>query len=381
MPLDIASTTNITPITKGLGMNVKKVSSRLLCAAAVSIALTSAGAFALNNDSIKNIDSTSIEMLNARFKQGDYEYVIEALEDVKVKTPKQYNILISALMNIDLDDAEEVADEFVKNYSNDYRAYHTHANVMGAQASNSIFSALGYAKKAKQSLETAVTLAPDEVGVYQALMQFHLMAPSIAGGDMDEAEKLADKIATLDALEGQFAKAKFYLQDDQVDKAVEIYATLAQQNEAKIRANLELGTHYLTDERFQNAFETLSVLLNESVETVTDKESEQWEAYAENKSNLLYGKYRIGLLAVQSGEYTDSGIAALEQYIEEYNTTSIETAHLPSMNWANLRLAELRLNANDVQQAKATLSQINGEEDKRFAKILKGLKKQIKKRA
>ncbi|MEM7420145.1 MAG: hypothetical protein AAF364_10485 [Pseudomonadota bacterium] len=362
-------------------MNVKKVSSHLLCTAAVSIALTSAGAFALNNDSIKNTDSTSIEMLDARFKQGDYEYVIEALEDVKAKTPKQYNILISALMNIDLDDAEEVADEFVKNYSNDYRAYHTHANVMGAQASNSIFSALGYAEKAKQSLETAVTLAPDEVGVYQALMQFHLMAPSIAGGDMDEAEKLADKIATLDALEGQFAKAKFYLQDDQVDKAVEIYATLAQQNEAKIRANLELGTHYLTDERFQNAFETLSVLLNESVEIVTDKESEQWEAYAENKSNLLYGKYRIGLLAVQSGEYTDSGIAALEQYIEEYNTTSIETAHLPSMNWANLRLAELRLNANDVQQAKATLSQINGEEDKRFAKILKGLKKQIKKRA
>ena len=51
------------------------------------------------------------------------------------------------------------------------------------------------------------------------------------------------------------------------------------------------------------------------------------------------------------------------------------------MNWAHLRLAELRLNANDVEQAKNALASIQGEEDKRFAKILKGLKKQLNKKA
>ena len=212
-------------------------------------------------------------------------------------------------------------------------------------------------------------------------MQFHLMAPSIAGGDMEEAEKLADKIATLDALEGQFAKAKFYLEDEQTEKASAIYATLSEQDETKIRASYELGSFYLSDERYEDAFNALSVLLTASVVSVEDTESEAWEAYEKNKSNLLYGKYRLGQLAVESGDYTQSGITALEQYIEEYNATNIETTHLPSMNWAHLRLAELRLNANDVEQAKNALASIQGEEDKRFAKILKGLKKQLNKKA
>ena len=362
-------------------MKLKKNASRLIRAVAVSTLLSSTAPMALESNAVPAATKASIEVLDAYFKKGDFEYVVSTLEDLKNKTPQQYNLLISALMNIDLDDAEEVADEFIAVYSKDYKAYHTHANVMGAQASNSVFSALGYAKKARESLETAVEIAPNEVGVYKALMQFHIVAPSIAGGDMEEAERLANKIATIDALEGQFAKARFYLEDEQVEKANAIYADLTQQEASKIRASLELGSYYLSEESFQSAYETLSVLLTASVPIVEDKDSTLWEDYQENKSDLLYGKYRLGLVAVNSGEHTDTGITALEQYIDEYHTTNIDTTHLPTMNWAHLRLAELRLNANDVEKAKATLALIEGEEDKRFAKILKGLKKQIKKRA
>ncbi|MCP4235613.1 MAG: hypothetical protein GY770_18860 [Aestuariibacter sp.] len=358
-------------------MTFKKASSTLAFAVLVSLSLPLQ---ALPEKTGISAEITT-KLLDEHFKQGDYEFVISALEDTSSKTPEQYNMLISALMNTDLDDAEEVAEEFIARYKDDYRAYHTHASVMGAQASSSIFSALGYAEKAKHSLEAAITVAPEEVKVYQALMQFHLMAPSIAGGDMEEAEKLADKIGTLDALEGQFAKAKFYLEDEQTEKASAIYATLSQQDETKIRASYELGSFYLSDERYEDAFNALSALLTASVVSVEDTESEAWEAYEKNKSNLLYGKYRLGQLAVESGDYTQSGITALEQYIEEYNATNIETTHLPSMNWAHLRLAELRLNANDVEQAKNALASIQGEEDKRFAKILKGLKKQLSKKA
>ena len=358
-------------------MTLKKTSSTLAFAVLVSLSLP----LQALPDSVGISSEISAELLDEHFKQGDYEFVISALEDTNSKTPEQYNMLISALMNTDLDDAEEIAEEFIAHYKDDYRAYHTHASVMGAQASSSIFSALGYAEKAKHSLEAAITVAPEEVNVYQALMQFHLMAPSIAGGDMEEAEKLADKIATLDALEGQFAKAKFYLEDEQTEKASAIYESLSQQDETKIRASYELGSFYLSDERYEDAFNALSALLTASVVSVEDTESEAWEAYEKNKSNLLYGKYRLGQLAVESGDYTQSGITALEQYIEEYNATNIETTHLPSMNWAHLRLAELRLNANDVEQAKNALASIQGEEDKRFAKILKGLKKQLNKKA
>jgi lipopolysaccharide biosynthesis regulator YciM len=368
-------------VPKGIEMNLKKTKTRFILAVAVSSVLTSTAITAAESNAMSEAPRSNIEKLDEYFKKGDYEYVVSTLEDLKEKTPKQYNMLISALMNIDLDDAEEMAEEFISVHSNDYKAFHTHANVMGAQASNSVFSALSYAKKAKTSLETAIKIASDEVGVYQALMQFHIVAPSIAGGDMEEAERLADKIAMIDAIEGKFAKAKFYLEDEQLKRASSIYAELAEQDATKVRASLELGSHYLSEENYQNAFDTLSVLLTTSVPTVEDKESALWDDYQESKSDLLYGKYRLGLVAVNSGQYTNDGIAALEQYIKEYNSTNIDTTRLPSMNWANLRLAELRLNANDIEEAKSTLALIDGEEGERFAKIMKGLKKQIKKRA
>ncbi|TPV57888.1 hypothetical protein FJ444_12045 [Aestuariibacter sp. GS-14] len=354
-------------------MSVFKTTRHLLFAA---VALLSCSAHAL-----PNTDNTSIEVLTEHAKQGDFEYVISVLEAVKGKTVEQYNLLISALMNTDPDDAEDAAEEFITAHSKDYRAYHMHASVMGAQASNSIFSALGYASKAKQSLETAVELAPDNVEVYQALMQFHLMAPSIAGGDMKEAEKLTDKIASIDPQEGQFAKATYYLQDKQEDKASAIYTALIAQDDTKIRAGLELGTHYLLAERYSDAFNVLSVLLTAEVNTVDDKASDKWDAYEENTRHLLYGKYRLGLLAVKSGENTQTGIAALEQYISEYTATNIDTASLPGLNWAYLRLAELQLNINEIIKAKLTLASIKGEDDKRFASLLSDLKKQIKKKA
>ncbi|APE04547.1 hypothetical protein CW735_01215 [Alteromonas sp. MB-3u-76] len=342
------------------------------------LSTTFAADSSVSTSSEKSAELTNLEMYA---RQGDWERVIDKLEDVKGKSPEQYNLLISALMNTDLDDAEEVAEEFIASYSKDYRAFHTHANVMGAQASNSIFSALGYAKKAKSSLEQAIAIAPDEIAVYRALMQFHLVAPSIAGGDMDEAKKLAEKIATIDSVEGQFALASFYLKDDNEDQARAIYDALAQNEASALRANFEFGSHYLSSEKYSHAFEALSPLMEMSVATVESKDSAQWHEYEQRESNLLYGKYRLGQVALNSDKFTNTGIAALEQYIDGFNTTNIDTAGLPSVNWAQLRLAELRLNANDIEKAKSTLALINGSEGERFSKILKALKKKIKKRA
>lgn len=157
---------------------MRKFTVSALCACSIllmpSITVTQSYAAAQN---VATASADDVETLKAYFKQGDYNYVVESLEAVEGKSPEQHNMLISSLMNIDLDDAEEAAEQFVQDYSDNYKAYHTHASVMGAQASSSIFSALGYAKKAKKSLEKAVEIAPEEVAVYQALMQFHLMAP------------------------------------------------------------------------------------------------------------------------------------------------------------------------------------------------------------
>ena len=363
-------------------MKMRKLVTSVLCACSF-VAVQPAVFAEANAVKQDKVASTSIDVtaLKAFFKEGDFARVIDALDDVQNKSPEQHNMLISALMNTDLDDAEEAAEQFLQAYSDDYRAYHTHASVMGAQASSSIFSALGYAKKAKKSLEKAVEIAPENVEVYQALMQFHLMAPSIAGGDMDEAMNLAQQIAALDKTEGQFALARVYLEDEKESEAKAIFASLIEDEQTQIRARVELGSFYLSDEQYASSFDILSPLSELEITEVTKAENDAWEMYQKRKSSLMYGKYRLGQVAVESGEYTELGINALKDYLQDYKTTSIDTESLPTPNWAHLRLAELLLNAGQVDEAQRVVDTIIEEKDERFAKVLNKIKKALKKRA
>ena len=261
-------------------MKMRKLVTSVLCACSF-VAVQPAVFAEANAVKQDKVASTSIDVtaLKAFFKEGDFARVIDALDDVQNKSPEQHNMLISALMNTDLDDAEEAAEQFLQAYSDDYRAYHTHASVMGAQASSSIFSALGYAKKAKKSLEMAVKIAPENIEVYQALMQFHLMAPSIAGGDMDEAMNLAQQIAALDKTEGQFAIARVYLEDEKESEAKAIFASLIEDEQTQIRARVELGSFYLSDEQYASSFDILSPLSELEITEVTKAENDAWEMY------------------------------------------------------------------------------------------------------
>ena len=363
-------------------MKISNLAAIALCTVSLLTPASSPCAYA-NEGERAAIENTTAqdEALKQSFERGEFSKIVETLQPLKNKTPKQYNMLISALMNTDLDEAEEAAEDFIHVHGNNFKAYHMHASVMGAQASSSIFSALGYAKKAKKSLEKAVEIAPDNIAVYQALMQFHLMAPSIAGGDMDEAVKLTQKIAELDATEGQFALARVYLEDGKETEAKAVFEKLIEDEATQIRGRVELGSFYLGDKQYASSYDILTPLADVEIAEVEKKESEAWEAYQETKSNLLYGKYRLGQVAVESGKYTTVGINALEGYLEDYATTNIDRKSLPSTKWAQLRLAELYLNANRIDEAQRMVNLLDGEHDERFSKILKKINKAIKKRA
>lgn len=123
-------------------------------------------------------------------------------------------MFIFVFMNIDLDDVEEIVEEFIVYYKDDYRVYYMYVSVMGVQVLSSIFFVLGYVEKVKYSLEVVIIVVLEEVNVYQVLMQFYLMVFFIVGGDMEEVEKLVDKIVMFDVFEGQFVKVKFYFEDE-----------------------------------------------------------------------------------------------------------------------------------------------------------------------
>jgi tetratricopeptide (TPR) repeat protein len=61
-----------------------------------------------------------------------------------------------------------------------------------------MFSALGYAKEIRAGFERAVALDPKHIEAMRGLIQFHMQAPGIAGGDEDQIEPLLVKLAAAD---------------------------------------------------------------------------------------------------------------------------------------------------------------------------------------
>ena len=70
---------------------------------------------------VATASADDVETLKNYFKKEDFNYIVETLEAVESKSPEQHNMLISALMNIDLDDAEEAAEQFIEDYSDNYK--------------------------------------------------------------------------------------------------------------------------------------------------------------------------------------------------------------------------------------------------------------------
>jgi tetratricopeptide (TPR) repeat protein len=107
-----------------------------------------------------------------------------------------------------IDQALEKAQAQAEVLPNSAEAQYFLGAAYGQKASNaSMFSALGLAKKAKAAFLRSIALDAKRLDSRFALMQFDLQAPSIAGGDKDEARKMAQEIAAIEAAAGHRAQA------------------------------------------------------------------------------------------------------------------------------------------------------------------------------
>jgi len=83
------------------------------------------------------------------------------------------------------------------------------AETVGIQAQHANpFQLVVLARQFRKELDTAIALDPHDVLAQRDLLEYYLVAPGIAGGDMQKASAVADHIAELDATEGLLAKAR-----------------------------------------------------------------------------------------------------------------------------------------------------------------------------
>ncbi len=83
------------------------------------------------------------------------------------------------------------------------------AEVLGvmAQYANPI-KQLFLARRFRKEIETTLALDSNDVQALRDLLEFYLLAPAIAGGDRQQADAVARRIAKIDAVEGFLAQAR-----------------------------------------------------------------------------------------------------------------------------------------------------------------------------
>lgn len=108
-----------------------------------------------------------------------------------------------------VDEAYETATRWHEAEPKNAQAAYWAGSTAGQMAMRSgMFKAMGFAKESRKGLQQAVELDPSYVEAQYALMQFHLMAPGMMGGDKDEAAAIAERIAALSPVEGHRARAQ-----------------------------------------------------------------------------------------------------------------------------------------------------------------------------
>ncbi len=128
----------------------------------------------------------------------------------------------------DLDGAQAKAQAQVSANPNSAEAHYWLGAVYGQQAmAAGIFSKMGFAKKVKLEFEKAAALDPKHIEARFGLLQFHLQAPGIAGGDEEVAKQMAVELANIDVVSGHRARATLKFKDkDEAGGMNELYSAL-----------------------------------------------------------------------------------------------------------------------------------------------------------
>jgi tetratricopeptide (TPR) repeat protein len=100
-----------------------------------------------------------------------------------------------------------------------------------------VFKKMSLARQMKAEFERAVALNPKSIPARTALLEFYVQAPSIAGGSSDKALDQAKQISALDPVEGHYAMAVFY--HDQ-----EKFAQVEDEDKAAINADPKRAKSY-----------------------------------------------------------------------------------------------------------------------------------------
>jgi len=128
------------------------------------------------------------------------------------------------------------------------------AEVLGVEAQHAGPIKLVFlAHQFRGEIDTAISLDPRDVQAQRDLLEYYLVAPGIAGGDVPKAAATAGHIAELDAAEGFLAKARVATFRKQAGATESLLRQAAESQPPSYRALTELAKFYLATEHSNEA--------------------------------------------------------------------------------------------------------------------------------
>ncbi len=279
----------------------------------------------------------NIEQGVTAFNKGELQLAKELLLQTREESYQKYLHLAQiALANGNLDNAENHIERALKLNQKQAHAHVIYAEIMAKQAdSASIFSVFSYIKKVKMAFTTAVELDPQNIEYRHALIQFHINAPGLAGGDINEALKHAQNLKQLDPLSGAIALIQIYGQLEDLERLKELTnsAMLDFPNEPELY--LQLGNYHQKQENYDEA-----LIYYRKAATMVITSNKQRNA----KYSALF---QIGRATVQSENNLSEGKKALAKYLNE----AVITSSMPPKDWAKYRYANVTEALGDKSKA------------------------------
>jgi len=176
------------------------------------------------------------------------------------------------------------------------------------------------ARRIKSEFETAVRLDPSLIDAREGLMQFHLFAPGVMGGDPAEARKQQREIAARSAMRGHMAQAMLTWRDrDTVGTERALRAAVAAAPDSMGPA-LALAQRQASWGRTAEGFATL-------------------DAYLARYPNNLPARYQFGRLAANTGTQLPRAEGYLRAIVADQSWQP--TQWLPSRAAAQARLGDV----------------------------------------
>jgi len=309
--------------------------------------------------------STELAQGVAAFEQRDmpaaaryFNRVVEQAEQPEQQAQAFVYLAKIALTDGDIDQAEEQIERAIEHAPDYAPAYFERGAIMGAQAGQSFFSALGYAKKSRQSFARAVELEPNNIKYRDGLMKFYLMAPGIAGGDSDLAWQQVEAIQQLDAHAGLIAELDYLRMN-------------ADQDEFEARLVTALNSEQVSAELYFLA--GLNAQQQQAAEQAMDyfQQAIDREARAEKEQNArLQAMYHLGRTAAVRDRLAQARYEQGAEALQNYLAKVANAPELPSAEWATLRLAQLQARLGNTTAAQQLREQLLDTTDTELANQL-----------